>query len=64
MISDLLKLFVIRNPMSEAIRSFEEAHARVRKAVALLNGYIAYLHRAASTKLPLEGGPSATTSNQ
>ena|GEM_PF-3006313 len=64
MISDLLKLFVIRTPMSEAIRSFEEAHALVRKAVALLHCYIPYLRRAAFTKLPPEGGPSAITSNE
>jgi len=50
--------------MSEAIRSFEEAHALVRKAVALLHCYIPYLRRAAFTKLPPEGGPSAITSNE
>ena len=41
-----------------------EARALVRKSVALLNGYIAYLRRAASTKTPLEGGSSQITSNK
>ncbi len=40
------------------------ARAQVKIAVALLNGYIAYLRRAASTKPPLEGGSSPITSNQ
>ena len=41
-----------------------EARSHVQKAVALLNGYIAYLRRAASTKTPLEGGSSQITSNK
>jgi len=41
-----------------------EARAQVKKSVALLNGYIAYLRRAASTKPPLEGGSSPITSNK
>jgi four helix bundle protein len=41
-----------------------EARAHVQKAVALLNGYIAYLRRAASTKPALEGGSSPITSNE
>jgi len=41
-----------------------EARNHVEKAVALLNGYIAYLRRAASTKPPLEGDSSPITSNQ
>jgi four helix bundle protein len=33
-----------------------EARAHIEKAVALLNGYISYLRRAASTKPILDGG--------
>ena len=35
-----------------------EARAHIQKAVALLNGYIAYLRRASSTKPALDGGSS------
>lgn len=38
-----------------------EARAHIAKAVALLNGYIAYLRRAASTKSTLEGGDVKTS---
>ncbi len=41
-----------------------QARAHVQKAVALLNGYISYLRRAASTKSALEGGSSPITSNK
>ncbi|MEP2775117.1 MAG: four helix bundle protein [Luteolibacter sp.] len=41
-----------------------EARSHVQKAVALLNGYIAYLRRAASTKTPLEEGSPPITSNK
>jgi four helix bundle protein len=41
-----------------------EARTHVQKAIALLNGYIAYLRRAATTKPPLEGGSSQITSNK
>ena len=34
----------------------DQGRAVAARAVALLNGYISYLRKAASTKLPLEGG--------
>ena len=37
----------------------EQGRAIAAKAVALLNGYISYLRRTASTKTPLEGGGSS-----
>ena len=36
----------------------EQGRAVAARAIALLNGYISYLRKAASTKLPLEGGSS------
>ena len=36
----------------------DQGRAVAARAVALLNGYISYLRKAASTKLPLEGGSS------
>ena len=36
----------------------DQRRAVAARAVALLNGYISYLRKAASTKLPLEGGSS------
>ena len=37
----------------------EQGRAIAARAVALLNGYISYLRRTASTKTPLEGGGSS-----
>ena len=36
----------------------DQGRAVAARAVALLNGYISYLRKAAATKLPLEGGSS------
>ena len=36
----------------------DQGRAVAAKAVALLNGYISYLRKAAATKTPLEGGSS------